>query len=50
MVKCVLLLIFTFGIYWLIWIYRTTGYLNRTEDEPPHTPAYQLLLCLFVPF
>ena len=50
MVKCVLLLIFTFGIYWLIWIYRTTRYLNRVEGEVPRTPVSQLLLCMFVPF
>ena len=50
MVKCVLLLILTFGIYWLIWIYRTTRYLNRVEDEIPRTPVSQLLLCMFIPF
>lgn len=50
MLKHVLLLVFTFGIWELIWIYRTTGYLNQTEDEPLRTPTYQLLLCLFVPF
>ncbi len=50
MVKCVLLLLFTFGIYWLIWIYRTTRYLNRVEGETVRTPVSQLLLCMFVPF
>ncbi len=50
MLKCVLLLIFTFGIYWLIWIYRTTRYLNRVEGEVPRTPVCQLLLCMFIPF
>lgn len=50
MLKHVLLLIFTFGVWYLIWIYRTTGYLNQVEDEPPRTPTNQLLLCLFVPF
>lgn len=50
MVKCVLLLIFTFGIYWFIWIYRTTDYLNRVEDEAPRDPTTKLLLCIFVPF
>lgn len=50
MAKHVLLLIFTFGIYNLIWIYRTTAYLNQVNDEPPRNPTYKLLLCLFVPF
>ena len=50
MLKHVLLLIFTFGVWYLIWIYRTTGYLNQVNDEPPRTPTNQLLLCLFIPF
>lgn len=50
LVKHVLLLLFTFGIWYLIWIYRMTGYLNRVEDEEPRTPSSQLLLCMFVPF
>ena len=50
LVKHILLLVFTFGIWYLIWIYRMTGYLNQVEDEEPRTPAYQLLLCMFVPF
>lgn len=50
LVKHILLLLFTFGIWYYIWIYRMTGYLNRVEEEPPRTPVYQLLLCMFVPF
>lgn len=46
----VLLLLFTCGIWHLIWIYRTTRYLNCVEDEPYRNPATKLLLCLFVPF
>ena len=46
----VLLLIFTFGIWYLIWIYRVTGYLNQVQDEPPRNPTTKLLLCMFVPF
>ena len=48
--KHVLLLLFTFGIWYLIWIYRVTGYLNRVEDEPPRNPTTKLLLCMFIPF
>lgn len=46
----VLLLLFTFGIWYLVWIYRTTRYLNQVEDEPPRNPTTKLLLCMFVPF
>lgn len=49
MLKHVLLLLFTFGVWYLIWVYRTTAYLDRVEDAPWRTPTYQLLLCLFVP-
>lgn len=50
MAQHVLLLLLTCGIWLCIWIYRTTGYLNRVEDETPQTPINQLLLCIFVPF
>ena len=45
-----LLLIFTFGIWEFIWIYRTTQLLNCVQDEPPRNPTTKLLLCIFVPF
>lgn len=50
MIKHVLLLFFTFGIWYLIWIYRTTDYLNRVPNEPYRNPTTKLLLCIFVPF
>ena len=50
LVKHILLLLFTFGIWYLIWIYRTTDNLNCLDDEPPRNPATKLLLCMFVPF
>lgn len=50
LVKHILLLIFTFGIWYFIWIYRMTGYLNQVKDEPERNPTTKLLLCLFVPF
>ena len=46
----VLLLIFTCGIWYFIWIYRTTRRLNCVTDEPPRDPVKKLLLCLFIPF
>lgn len=48
--KHILLLLFTFGIWYLIWIYRTTRYLNRAPKSIYYAPASKLLLCLFVPF
>lgn len=50
MMKHVLLLLFTFGIYLYIWIYRTTAYLNKCNKEEYRNPTNKLLLCLFVPF
>ncbi len=48
--KHVVLLLFTFGIWNLIWIYKTTNFLNRAKDEPQRGATVQLLLCMFVPF
>ena len=50
LVSHVLLLLLTFGIWQLIWIYRTTRYLNCLPDEEYRNPATKLLLCMFVPF
>lgn len=46
----IVLLLFTFGIWELIWIYKTTDYLNCLEDEEYRNPTTKLLLCIFVPF
>lgn len=46
----VLLLLFTCGIWNLIWIYRTTRYLNCLPNEEYRNPGTKLLLCMFVPF
>lgn len=48
--KHILLLVFTCGIWNLIWIYKTTEYLNIVDDEEPRDPVTKLLLCMFVPF
>ena len=50
MVVHVLLLFFTFGIWYLIWIYRMTECMNQDRRNPKRTPVNQLLLCMFVPF
>lgn len=50
LVKHILLLIFTFGIWYYIWIYRVTGYCNRVRGVQQRSQTSQLLLCMFVPF
>lgn len=50
LVPHVLLLLFTRGIYYLVWIYRTTDSLNACKNEEYRTPINKLLLCMFVPF
>ncbi len=48
--KHILLLLLTFGIWWIIWIYRMTGYLNNVTNDPKRNPTIETLLCLFIPF
>jgi len=50
MTKHVLLLLFTFGIYQYIWIYRTTKFCNHAPKSEQYNPTNKLLLCIFVPF
>ena len=50
MAKHILLLLFTFGIWPLIWVYRMTRYTNAVKDEPERNPTTKLLLCMFIPF
>lgn len=50
MLKHILLLLFTFGIWQYIWIYRVTKYLNNTPNVEYRNPTTKLLLCIFVPF
>lgn len=48
--KHIVLCLFTFGIWYLIWIYRTTAFLNKTPNAEQHNPTSKLLLCMFIPF
>lgn len=48
--KHIVLCLFTFGIWYWIWIYRTTAYLNRTPNAEQYNPTSKLLLFIFVPF
>ena len=50
LVQHALLLLFTFGIWELIWIYRTTKFLNNAPDQEERNPTTKLLLCMCVPF
>ena len=50
LVKHILLLLFTCGIWLYIWIYRVTGYLNKVQGSQYRNPTTKLLLCMFVPF
>ena len=45
-----LLLLFTFGIWYFIWTYRTTKNLNNAPNTKDYNPTAQLLLCMFIPF
>lgn len=49
LIKHVLLLLLTFGIWNLIWIYEMTEYTNGLEDEEDRNPTTKLLLSIFVP-
>lgn len=44
------LLLFTFGIWQFIWIYKSTKFTNAVRDEEYRNPTTKLLLCLFIPF
>ena len=48
----VLLTIFTFGIWYLLWVYKTTEKFNYIDDDTIvyRSQIAQLLLCGFVPF
>ena len=48
--KHIVLCLFTFGIWYLIWTYRTTKYLNNAPNATYYNPTNKLLLCMFIPF
>lgn len=50
MVKHIVLLIFTFGVWNFIWTYRVTNFLNKVKGEEPRNATTQVILCIFVPF
>lgn len=50
LVKHALLTLFTCGIWYYIWIYKTTRSLNKVPESEQYEPLKQTLLCIFVPF
>ena len=48
--KHICLLIFTCGIWQMIWVYKTTQFTNSAKGEDKRNPTTTLLLYLFVPF
>ena len=50
MTKHVLLILLTFGVWYFIWVYKTTKYLNMVKGNVPRDAVRELLLCMLVPF
>lgn len=50
LVAHILLLVFTFGVWGYMWIFKTTRRLNDRGINGEQSPVAQLLLCMFVPF
>lgn len=48
--KHICLLLFTFGVWMLMWTHKVTRYTNRAGGEEYRNPTNKLLLCMFVPF
>ena len=48
--KHIVLCLFTFGIWYLIWVFRTTRFLNKSPGAAQYHPTKKLLLFMFVPF
>lgn len=49
-IKHLLLSTFTLGIWQLMWLHRTTRYLNQVEGHERMKPSTQVIAGLFVPF
>ena len=44
------LTIFTFGLWYVVWVWHTTRHLNKVDNFEKRGPTAALLLCLFLPF
>jgi len=49
MLTHLLLTFFTFGIWNIVWTYRTTAALNKVPGNEQQSPGGQMLLCMFIP-
>lgn len=45
-----IILLFLFGIWQYIWVYRTTKHLNADKSEEFRSPTRKLLMYIFIPF
>ena len=43
------LTIFTFGLWYVVWVWHTTRHLNKVDNFEKRGPTAALLLCLFLP-
>jgi hypothetical protein len=43
------LIIFTFGLWYVVWVWHTTRHLNKVDNFENRGPTAALLLCLFLP-
>ena len=48
--KYIILSVLTCGVWYIMWIYRATKFLNITPDSAKHRPSAEMFLCTLVPF
>ena len=48
--KHVVLGIVTCGVWYYIWIFRTTKYLNKAPGAEEYSPIGRMFMCMFIPF
>ena len=46
----VVLIFLTLGIYYYVWIYKTSKFINQRSGKDQFSPGAETALCLFVPF
>ena len=49
MARHLALIIFTFGLWYVVWVWHTTRHLNKVDNFENRGPTAALLLCLFLP-
>jgi len=48
--KHIVLTLVTFGVWFYMWIFKTTRYLNKAPGAQQYVPVKKMLLCLFIPY